>query len=112
MDMLNFDKENVVVIEGHSIPDTPLSQALVDHQLGGSTLTQLVREIDLKNKPKVISKTNNDQFDIYTFSDWPRNSVNAKLASEPLKDHLKRLILKTDNSVAANLSIKARRSLT
>ena len=31
MDMLNFDKENVVVLEGHSIPDTPLSQALVDH---------------------------------------------------------------------------------
>ena len=25
MDMLNFDKENVVVLEGNSIPDNPLS---------------------------------------------------------------------------------------
>ena len=31
MDLLNFDKENVVVLEGNSIPDTPLSQPLVDH---------------------------------------------------------------------------------
>ena len=31
MDMLNFNKENVLVIEGCSIPDVPLSQALLDH---------------------------------------------------------------------------------
>ena len=61
------------------------------------------------NKPKVQS--NSTAFDIYTYCDWPKNPINAKLASEPQKDNLKRLILKTDNSVAANLSIKARRSL-
>ena len=81
MDLLNFDKENVVVLEGNSIPDTPLSQPLVDHQLGGSTLTQLVREVDFMNKPKVQS--NSTAFDIYTYCDWPKNPINAKLASEP-----------------------------
>ena len=79
MDMLNFNKENVLVLEGCSIPDVPLSQVLVDHQLGDSALTQLVREVDCTNKPKVVSSSSNDTFDIFMCCDWPKNS---KLTSE------------------------------
>ena len=31
MDMLNFNKENVVVIEGTGLPDVPLAQYITKH---------------------------------------------------------------------------------
>ena len=81
MDMLNFNKENIVVLEGTSLPDVPLTQAIADHHLSGSTLTQLVREVDFQNKPKVISTSKTDSFDIYAYCDLPRQS---KLPTEPV----------------------------
>ena len=55
MDILNFNRENVVVLEGTSMPDVPLAKYITEHQLTGSTLTQLVREFDFDNKIKVVS---------------------------------------------------------
>ena len=96
MDMLNFNKENIVVLEGTSLPDVPLAQSIFDHEITGSTLTQLVREVDFTQKPKVISKMS-DCFDIYAICDLPKQT---KLPSEPVYDNLKRIVLKTDNSTA------------
>ena len=106
MDMLNFNKENIVVVEGTSLPDVPLAQAISDHQLTGSTVTQLVREIDFSQRPKVIQRA--DFFDIYAYCDLPKQS---KLPTEHVYSNIKRIVMKSDSSTAQDLSIKARRSL-
>ena len=95
MDMLNFNKENIVVIEGTSLPDVPLAQYITEHQLTGSTVTQLVREFDFDNKIKVASQ--NNSFDIYAYCDLPKTS---KLPTEAVYDSLKRIVIKSDSDTA------------
>ena len=106
MDILNFNGENVVVLEGTSLPDVPLAKYITDHQLTGATLTQLVREFDFENKIKVASL--NNSFDIYAYCDLPKKS---KLATESVYESLKRIVVKSDSDTAQDVSIKARRSL-
>ena len=106
MDMLNFNRENIVVLEGTSMPDVPLAQHILEHQLTGATLTQLVREFDFDNKIKVQSL--NNSFDIYAYCDLPRKS---KLVTEPTRETLKRIVVKSDSDTAKDVAIKCRRSL-
>ena len=47
MDFLNFDKETVIVMEGTSLVDVPLAPILVDHKMTDSSLTAVLREVDL-----------------------------------------------------------------
>jgi len=39
MDPLNFNKEQTIVLEGHCLPDVPLSSSLFRHKLNEATIT-------------------------------------------------------------------------
>jgi ADP-glucose pyrophosphorylase len=54
MDTLNFDKENVIVLEGSSLMDAPLAKILAEHHMTEASLTSVVQEKDLTIKPKVV----------------------------------------------------------
>ena len=99
MDFLNFDKETVIVMEGTSLIDVPLAPVLVDHKMTDSCLTTVLREIDLIQKPKVAVKI--ETHEIYAYSDLETLDTS----------HVKRLVIKTDNQTADDLSIKLRRSI-
>ena len=68
MDVLRFDKDQTIVVEGHCMPDVPLSGCLMQHQLNGATITQIVREVDPKQKFAFTSK--NETYGIYGYSDF------------------------------------------
>lgn len=86
MDFLNFDKETVIVMEGTSLVDVPLAPILVDHKMTDSSLTAVLREVDLTVKSKVPVKI--ETHEIFAYSD---------LDSHHDKSHVKRLVIKTDN---------------
>lgn len=99
MDFLNFDKETVIVMEGTSLVDMPLAPVLADHKMTESSLTTVLREMDLTQKSKVTVKI--ETHEIYAYSDLEATDA----------PHIKRLVIKTDNQTADDLSIKLRRSL-
>ena len=114
MDMINFNKEHTIVFDGHCLPDLPLSIPLTDHQFNGATITQVARELDLKNKSPIQNK--NATYGIYGYCDFaPPNATSygtqAAESTGNSQDHIKRLIMKTDNHRANDLSVKLRRSL-
>lgn len=73
MDDLNFNKDEVIVMNGTFIPDFPLSEILTEHYLTGATLTSAVKEVDLTQKPKVVQKS--EEYDIYLYGDIPKNTL-------------------------------------
>ena len=119
MDMLNFNKEHTIVFEGHCLPDVPLAEPLSQHQLTGASITQIVRELDMTQKSKISTK--GETYGIYGYCDFQPANANSygTLASascinktaQNTQDHLKRLIMKTNNAIANDLSVKLRRSL-
>ena len=56
MDLLNFDKELIIVMDGACLIDVPLAQILAEHKTSEVSLTTVVRELDLTQKPKVAVK--------------------------------------------------------
>lgn len=106
MDFLNFDKELVIVMDGLCLIDVPLAQILVDHKMTDSALTTVVQELDLSQKPKVIAKI--ETHEIFGFADLPLETV---MPTEKVVANVKRLVLKTDNQTADELSVKLRRNL-
>lgn len=113
MDMLGFNKEHTIVFEGNYLPDVPLAAPLSQHQLSGAAITQVVRELDMSVKSPIPSK--GETYGIYGYCDFKPQNANTyeKQASQSANttDNLKRLILKTDNTTANDLSVKLRRSL-
>ena len=67
MDMLNFNKEQTIVFEGHCLPDVPLSGPLLEHHRAGAAITQIARELDMTVKPAVQIK--NLTYGIYGYAD-------------------------------------------
>lgn len=106
MDDLNFDKEDFIVLEGSSLIDAPLADILAEHHLTKATVTSVVRELDLTQKPKIVIK--NDTYDIYGYCDLPKQTYSPLVE---VKENVKRLILKTDNHTADDLSVKLKKSL-
>ena len=106
MDDLNFDKENIIVMEGNAIIDVPLAQILAEYYMTDSSLTSIVREIDVKEKPKVVVKI--EMHEIFGYADL---SQETNLPTEKVFQHVKRLVIKTDNDTANDLSVKVRRNL-
>lgn len=47
MDLLNFDKDIVIVMDGACLIDVPLSSILASHKMNNSAITAIVRELDL-----------------------------------------------------------------
>ncbi len=73
-------------------------------------ITQIVREIDPKQKFAFASK--NETYGIYGYSDFsPSQTHKSQLSAPNQQSNIKRLILKTDNDKANDLSVKLRRSL-
>ena len=107
MDPLNFNKEQTVVLEGHCLPDIPLARSLFQHKLNEATITQMAREVDPKKKLPCTQK--NETYGIYGYCDF--QSVKMQVNSKTPKNFIKRLILRTDNDKANDLSVKLRRSL-
>jgi ADP-glucose pyrophosphorylase len=106
MDFLNFDKELVIVLDGLCLIDVPLAQILVDHKMTDSALTTVVQELDLTQKPKVIAKI--ETHEIFGFADLP---LETDMPTEKVVANVKRLVIKTDNQTADELSVKLRRNL-
>ena len=106
MDELGFDKEEILVMEGSALLDFPLQQILSEHYLTRSTLTSVVRELDLTQKPRFIVK--DDGHEIFGYCDLPRESMSP---CEAQSSNLKRLILKTDSHMADDLQVKLKRTL-
>lgn len=69
MDMLNFDKEFVILLDGQQLPKLPLAEPLSDHKLRKSSLTEIVEEIDFTDKSKSAGGTT--AYGIYGFCDLP-----------------------------------------
>jgi len=67
MDLLNFDKETVIVMDGTCIIDVPLAEILAFHKMTESSLTAVVRELDLTQKSKVVVKQ--ETHEIFGFSE-------------------------------------------
>ena len=70
--------------------------------MSDSSLTSLMREIDVKEKPKVVVKI--ETHEIIGYSDLPQETG---LPTE----NVKRLVIKTDNHTVDDLTVKVRRNL-
>ena len=112
MDMLNFNKDHTIVFEGHCLPDVPLANPLSQYLQSDATITQVVREVDMTKKSPI--KIKNETYGIYGYCDF-NSAVNSyrqqAAAQSTASQNIKRLILKTDNDKANDLSVKLRRSL-
>jgi len=109
-DIVNFNKDQTLILEGSYLPDVPLSSYLAQHQLSQATITQIAREIDPKKKPAVTVK--NESYDIYGYCDFDQQtSLSGAKNLKSSTPSLKRLILKTDNDKANDLTVKIRRNL-
>ena len=112
MDMIQFNKEETIVFEGHYLPDVPLADHLTQHHFTQATITQVVRELDMTKKPPVSFK--GETYGIYGYSDYATaetshmNTGRNKLAN---KANIKRLILKTDNNKTNDLTVNLRRNM-
>ena len=92
MDLLNFDKETVIVMDGTCIIDVPLAAILTEHKMSESSLTAVVRELDLSQKSKVL--VTHQTHEIFGFSDLP---TKTDMPTEVVLEDVRRLIIKTDN---------------
>lgn len=72
MDELAFNKEEIVVLEGNALINFPLQEIMSQHYSTRSSLTIVVRELDLTQKPKIIIK--NEGFEIFGYCDLPKSS--------------------------------------
>ena len=74
IDLLNFDKDYVILLLGNNLPDFPLAEPLSDHKLKHSSFTEMVRELDLAVKSSIQAKST--LFGIYGFCDLPMQNDN------------------------------------
>ncbi len=96
MDDLNFNAEELLILEGSSYLNFPLNQIMHEHYLTKASLTTVVRELNLTVKPLIQSKE--DIHEIFGYCDI-KNS------------ELKRLVFKTDSDVVKDIKIGLQRSL-
>lgn len=69
MDALNFDSEELLIMEGSAFLDFDLHPIMNEHYLTRSTLTSVVQEINLKVKPEV--EVEDDSHEIFGFCELP-----------------------------------------
>ena len=72
MDELDFNKNEIVVVEGSHLVNFPLFEILSQHYQTNSSLTTVVRELDLSQKPKVVPS--NDSYEIFGYCDLATQS--------------------------------------
>jgi ADP-glucose pyrophosphorylase len=72
IDDLAFNKEDIIVLEGNALLNFPLQEIMSQHYSTRSSLTLVVRELDLTQKPKIIIK--NEGFEIVGYCDLPKSS--------------------------------------
>lgn len=65
MHLLKFTDKDIIVLDGTSLLDTPLSDVLAEHYLRGASITSLVEECDTNLKVSGAPK----EFDIYGIAD-------------------------------------------
>ena len=75
MDMLNFNKEHVIVFEGNCLPDVPLAAPLSQHKFSGAAITQIVRELDMTKKLPFSKK--GETYGIYGYCDYTPTNSNS-----------------------------------
>jgi len=63
--LLKFTDKDLIVLDGTSLLDTPLSDVLAEHYLRGASITSLVEECDTSLKVSGAPK----EFDIYGIAD-------------------------------------------
>lgn len=92
MDDLNFNKNELIIMEGTANLDFSLSQIMHEHYMTRASLTTVVKEINLSLKSPV--EIEDESHEIFGVTDMPKDKLHSSEA------RLKRLILKTDSHTA------------
>lgn len=77
MDMINFAYEHYILCDGLWLPDVPLQAPLSEHKLSGSSLTQLVTQMNLSEKTKTESKY--QTYDIFGFAEEMQDEIGQSV---------------------------------
>ena len=63
-----------LVMQGDCLLDTPLDEMIDTHNLNSSSVTIMLKELDLSQKSKVpLSKNEVESYDIFGLTEWKDN---------------------------------------
>lgn len=85
-------------MQGDVLVDIPLSHILDQHNLNDNSMTVVLKELDLSQKPKFKAGEAAETYDIFGLTEWSNQTAKVQDMDSPGAAQMHRLVFKTNSA--------------